>query len=115
MANQEGAEQYGGQYPTNNITSEQMDALDARASTDDRLAAAYALLVHATGQGTTLRNVHDAWASWRAFSDRPDHVDLVPFELLSNETIEYDRKYRDIIRQVAAELEVTREKRGDLR
>jgi len=82
---------------------------------DDRLAAAYALLVHTTGQGTTLANVHDAWATWRAFSDRPDHVDLVPFELLSNETIEYDRKYRDIIRQVAAELEVTRERRGDLR
>jgi len=35
MANQEGAEQYGGQYPTGNITSEQMDALDARASKVD--------------------------------------------------------------------------------
>jgi hypothetical protein len=81
---------------------------------DDRLAAAYAVLVLTTGQATTLENVHDAWSAWRAFSDRPDHDDLVPFDYLSNETIEWDRPYRDDIRKVAAELEADHEKAGRL-
>jgi hypothetical protein len=82
---------------------------------DDRLAAAYALLVLTTGQATTLENVHDAWSAWRAFSDRPDHPDLVPFRMLDAGTAEWDRPYRDDIRRVAAELEAARELRGDLR
>jgi hypothetical protein len=82
---------------------------------DDRLAAAYAVLVLTTGQATTLENVHDAWSAWRAFSDRPDHDDLVPFQMLDAGTAEWDRPYRDDIRRLAAELEAKREKRGDLR
>lgn len=82
---------------------------------DDRLAAAYAVLVLTTGQATTLENVHDAWSAWRAFSDRPDHSDLVPFQMLDAGTAERDRPYRDDIRTVAGELEAKREKRGDLR
>jgi hypothetical protein len=35
MATQEGAEQYGGQYATGNISSEQMAELDARAAKAD--------------------------------------------------------------------------------
>jgi hypothetical protein len=78
----------------------------------DRLTIAYALLVLTTGQATTLENVHDAWSTWRAFSDRPDHRDLVTFAELMPSAQVYDRPYRDAIRAVAAELEAEREKAG---
>jgi hypothetical protein len=103
-------------YLTNIITRlRELAAKHGGKIEDDRLAAAYALLVLTTGQATTLENVHDAWSAWRAFSDRPDHPDLVPFSWLSDETAEYDRPYRNDIRTVAAELEVQLEKAGQLR
>jgi hypothetical protein len=35
MKGSDGAEQYGGEYPTGNISSEDMDKLDARAAKAD--------------------------------------------------------------------------------
>jgi hypothetical protein len=60
----------------------------------------YALLVHTTGTGTTLEDVHEAWAVWRNRT-KPDHKSLVPFDELTPEIQEYDRKYMDAIHQVA--------------
>lgn len=76
----------------------------------DELAKAYALLALTTGTGTTLENVHDAWGMWRAFSDRPDHGDLLWFPALPIENATWDRPYRDAIRRTAARLEILREK-----
>ena len=61
----------------------------------------YALLVLTTGEDTTLENVHDAWAAWRA-PTHPDNPSLVPFADLTPEVRERDRKYVDAIREVSA-------------
>lgn len=63
----------------------------------------YALLVLIQGHCTSLEDVHDGWACWRA-STKPGHADLVPFGDLSPEVQELDRKYMDAIHQVAAEM-----------
>lgn len=72
--------------------------------TDEALLRLYALLVHTTGVDTELKHVHDAWALWRS-QTKPDHADLVRFEQLSDEVVEYDRPYMALIRHVAAERE----------
>ncbi len=75
---------------------------------DDQLARLYAQLALTTGEATTLEDVHDAWAMWRAFSDRPDHPDLVWFAELPESTQAYDLPYRDAIRATAARLHTGR-------
>lgn len=61
---------------------------------DPALAALYALLALAKGTGTTLEDVHDAWAVWTAtVRGRPDHPALVPFSELTIDVQELDRKY----------------------
>ena len=57
---------------------------------------AYALLARCKGRGTTLEDVHDAWAIGRMVT-RPDHKDIVPFDELTPEIQEYDRKYMEAI------------------
>lgn len=76
---------------------------------DPALADLYAQLVLTTGENTTLRNVHDAWAIWRNRT-KPWSEFLVPFDQLNNETQELDRRYRDAIARVAHALrtEITR-------
>jgi hypothetical protein len=74
---------------------------------DIELLRLYALLVLTTGTDTSLENVHDAWSAWRA-ATRPDHPSLVPFAELSPQVQEYDRKYADAIREVAAALKAGR-------
>jgi hypothetical protein len=64
---------------------------------DPLLTRFYALLVLTTGEATTLEHVHDAWSSWRAFSDRPEHSDLVWFSQLPDGTADWDTPYRDAI------------------
>ena len=63
----------------------------------------YALLALTAGTGTTLEDVHQAWAVWRNRT-RPDHPSLVPFAALAPEVRELDRKYAEAIREVAAEF-----------
>jgi hypothetical protein len=60
----------------------------------------YALLVHTTGVTTTLEDVHEAWAIWRNRTN-PAHKSLIPFDELTLEVQEYDRKYMDAIHKVA--------------
>ncbi len=61
----------------------------------------YALLVLTTGTGTTLENVHDAWAADKD-GVRPDHQSIVPFSHLSPEVRALDEAYRQAIVTVAA-------------
>lgn len=49
----------------------------------------YVLLTLVKGDGTTPRDVHDAWAAWKAPVE-PDHRYLVPFTDLPPEIQEYD-------------------------
>lgn len=58
----------------------------------EELYRIYAVLALTTGANTTLENVHDAWAAWRATTN-PDHKSLVPFAKLSDEVKEIDRPY----------------------
>lgn len=60
----------------------------------------YAVLCLAKGRGTTLKDVHDAWAAWRATA-RPDHHSLIPFAELRPEVQDLDMPYRDAIHAAA--------------
>lgn len=68
---------------------------------DPELLDLYALLALTTGSGTTLEDVHEAWAIWRNRTN-PNHKSLIPFDQLTPEIQEYDRKYMEAIHEVAA-------------
>lgn len=53
----------------------------------------YALLGLVKGTEVTLRDVHDAWAVWRT-QTRPDHPDLVPFDMVPPKVQQLDEPYR---------------------
>lgn len=74
---------------------------DLMPGKDIGLLRLYALLALTAGTRTTLENVHDAWAVWRA-ATRPDHPDLVPFAELAPHVQEHDRKHAEAVRAVAA-------------
>ena len=87
-----------------NYVQEVLDELAERLpDCDTPLLELYALLALTAGTGTTLEDVHQAWAVWRNRT-RPDHPSLVPFAALAPEVRELDRKYADAIREVAAEF-----------
>lgn len=87
-----------------NYVQEVLDELAERlADCDTPLLELYALLALTRGTGTTLENVHDAWAVWRNRT-RPDHPALIPFIMLAPDVRELDRKYAEAIREAAAEL-----------
>lgn len=60
----------------------------------------YTNLVFSRGAKTSLEDVHDAWAIWKN-RIKPDHKSLIPFEDLSPEVQELDRKYMMAIRNTA--------------
>lgn len=66
----------------------------------------YALLATTLGVSTTLEDVHDAWAIWKN-RIKPDHKSLIPFDQLTREVQELDRKYMDGIHKVARQLDLT--------
>lgn len=68
-----------------------------------RLYRIYAVLALSLNTTTDLRDVHDAWSAW-ASHDRPNHQSLLPFEQLTEEVQELDRKYRDAIVRVSRNL-----------
>lgn len=74
---------------------------------DIRYVRVYTLLVLVKGEDTTMEDVHDAW-SFVTTSQRPDHKSLIPFDELTVEVQEYDRKYMDIIHTVAREIKENR-------
>ena len=65
----------------------------------------YVLLVLTRGESTSLEDVHDAWAVWRNLSN-PVHKSLIPFDQLTGEVQELDRKYMDGIHAAARKLAV---------
>jgi hypothetical protein len=67
----------------------------------EELARVYALLALVKGEETTLEDVHDAWAVWKAARD-PGHESLRPFAELDEETRSWDEPYAEAIRAVAA-------------
>jgi hypothetical protein len=69
---------------------------------DGILLNLYALLVMTRGVNTSLEDVHDAWSIWQNLSD-PEHRSLIPFDQLTPEVQELDRKYMGAIHYVAAE------------
>ena len=68
---------------------------------ENELVNLYALLVLTRGAETTLKDVHDAWGVWRNLTN-PTHKSLVPFDQLSLEVQELDRKYMEAIHKAAA-------------
>lgn len=66
----------------------------------DEYANVYTLLVLVKGTDTTMEDVHDAWAIL-ANPKHPDHKSLIPFDELSYEIQELDRKYMESIHRVA--------------
>lgn len=64
------------------------------------LYALYALLVAAKGEETSLRDVHDAWATWMALRGI-EHESAIPFEELSSAVQAEDQPFVDAIRRVA--------------
>lgn len=71
----------------------------------------YALLVLIKGENITLEDVHDAWSVMMNF--RPynppylghEHPSIVPFDKLSYETQQKDKKYADALIKVAKEMD----------
>ena len=71
----------------------------------------YTLLVLIKGENITLEDVHDAWSIMMNF--RPcnppylghEHPSIVPFDQLSYETQQKDKKYADALIKVAKEMD----------
>jgi hypothetical protein len=70
---------------------------------DFALAEMYALLVLVKGVNITMQDVHDAWAIWRN-QTRPSHQSIIPFDELTVEVQELDRKYMDMLHRVAKQI-----------
>jgi hypothetical protein len=88
--------------PTVTYAQSTMDRLAvALPGLDPSLLRLYAVLALTKGTGTTMEDVHDSWALWRA-QTRPDHPSIVPFGDLPPEVQELDRPYMEAIRAVAA-------------
>ena len=67
----------------------------------DGLFVLYAVLVRTLGEGTTARDVHDAWSAWMGAKD-PSHESLVPFEDLPPDVQREDTPFAKAIREVAS-------------
>ncbi|QIN94160.1 hypothetical protein PP459_gp073 [Streptomyces phage Wakanda] len=84
-----------------NYVQEKLDELSKNLpGLPDELIDLYGLLVFVKGDKVTLEDVHDAWAIWKN-RIRPDHKSLIPFDELTNEVQELDRKYADGIAKVS--------------
>lgn len=62
----------------------------------------YVLLVFTLGEFTRLEDVHDAWSIWQSRT-KPEHRSIIPFNELSFDVQELDRKYMEAIHKVARE------------
>lgn len=61
----------------------------------------YTLLVFTKGTNCTLEDIHDAWSVWCNVEDKPYHKSLIPFNELTKEVQELDRKYCEAVIKVA--------------
>lgn len=83
-----------------NYVQKVIDQLDeSLGGLPDELLDLYTLLAFVKGDIVTLEDVHDAWAIWKN-RIRPDHKSLIPFDELTLEVQELDRKYADAIAAV---------------
>ncbi|UUG69500.1 hypothetical protein SEA_SHAM_199 [Streptomyces phage Sham] len=83
-----------------NYVQKVIDQLDeSLGGLPDELLDLYTLLAFVKGENVTLEDVHDAWAIWKN-RIRPDHKSLIPFDELTLEVQELDRKYADAIAAV---------------
>lgn len=78
--------------------------LGEKINVNDKLLDLCSLLVLCKGDNTTLENVHDAWAIEKNSSFH-EHRSIVPFNELTEDVQEIDRKYMEAIRETAKELE----------
>lgn len=62
------------------------------------LLTLYTLLALTKGTGTTLEDVHDAWAVWKN-ETMSDHKSLILFDELTADVQEMDRPYMEAIHQ----------------
>lgn len=84
-----------------NYIQEMLDELsETLPGLPDELLDLYALLVAVKGDKVTLKDVHEAWAIWKN-RILPDHRSLIPFDELTPEVQELDRKYADGIAKVS--------------
>jgi len=84
-----------------NYIQEMIDELsETLPGLPDELIDLYALLVAVKGDKVTLKDVHDAWAIWKN-RIRPNHKSLIPFDGLTTEVQELDRKYANGIAKVS--------------
>lgn len=79
---------------------------------DRALLNLYALLAMTRGVNTSLEDVHDAWGIWRN-ADAPQHRSLIPFDELTVEVQELERKYMEAI-HTAAVVQHERRRLGSL-
>lgn len=86
------------------LLRDELKRADLGMPEDETLIRLYTQLLLTTGEATTLEHVHDAWAVWRAFSDRPDNPFIVWFAELDAETRARDMPYVECIRRVAHQL-----------
>jgi len=63
----------------------------------------YAVLALAKGEGTTARDVHNAWCAWM-LTVHPDHPSLKPFDELTMDVQRMDYLYVGAIRAAAREM-----------
>lgn len=73
---------------------------DEETAAMGRLFRIYAVVVLVKGVDTTWKDVHDAWAAWRAES-WSDHPSLVPFDKLPQDIQALDAPYCEAIRSAA--------------
>jgi len=84
-----------------NYIQEMLDELsETLPGLPDELLDLYGLLVAVKGDKVTLKDVHEAWAIWKN-RIRPDHKSLIPFDELTLEVQELDRKYANGIVKVS--------------
>lgn len=76
------------------------EALDPK---ERNLYLVYAALALSLGAQVTTRNVHDAWAAWKAMTD-PLHEAIEPFDELGEEQREQDQPYAEAIKKVVHRL-----------
>lgn len=69
----------------------------------DLLFGIYAVLALTKGEGTTDKDVHDAWSLW-ASKYNPESDSLIPFEHLSSGVQAEDSKFTEAIRSVSRDI-----------
>lgn len=90
-------------HPRNYVEQAMSILAEETGPLEKDLLRLYALLALTRGTDTTLEDVHDAWALWRNETN-PQHRSLRPFDALTIDVQELDRRYADAIHRAAGRL-----------